>query len=108
MGKVKEIIDVIRTWDDEHEDKFLVKMDKAGYLTEFHQVDHDKMSKDRIWATKDGALIPYVKLTDDHLNRIIGLFNDGKFRNREQHYIGLSHEYFSRISVAGEVLFGTK
>jgi hypothetical protein len=104
MGKIKAKTGDITAWAGE--DTFLDKMDKAGYLTDFHEVDHDKMATDRKWATKDGTLIDYDDLTDDHLSRIIGIFNEGKFRNREQHFRGLTEEYFARISTAGEILFG--
>lgn len=97
MGKIKDYVNFYET------------VHKAGYLSDFGDILHEKMSADRIWCTKDGQIIPYTKLSDDHLNRILKMFIEGRFEDtgRKIHFKGLTEEYLRRTTKHGEVLFGT-
>lgn len=81
---------------------------KAGYMDDDGDIDHDKMSRDKVWATKYGELYSYEDITDEHLNRILAMFNEGRFDDtpRMCHYRGLVQELFRRTGFSGEVLYG--
>lgn len=99
MGKVKEsIIDMLEA------------IHKAGYLTDNGDIDHPRLSFERVWPTKDGELIQYEKLSDEHLNKIISMFHDKRFPDpgRQLHYKGLVEELFRRTGPVGEILYGRK
>lgn len=68
--------------------------------------DQEKLARNKEWFTKNGQLIEYHNLTDDHLTRILALFKKGKFKNRMCHLKGLQQEQLRRKSEAGDILYG--
>ncbi len=98
MGKVKNLV---------QDADMYTTAKKHGYLDKDGEIRFDKMARDRKWVTKDGTLLKYKDITDEHLKRILALFEDGKFHIRDAQYEGLRAEFWSRVSPAGEVLYGS-
>lgn len=96
MGRIKE---------ESHD--FYAAVHKLGYLDDQGFVDWNRLSAERYWVTNDGAIIKYHDLSDDHLNKIILLFNEGKFGDtaREPAFKGLMQEYLRRTGYVGETLY---
>lgn len=61
---------------------------------------------DKIWMTKTGQRIEYKDLEDDHLNKILSMYKQGKFKNRLCHLKGLKQEKLKRSTKSGAILYG--
>jgi hypothetical protein len=75
---------------------------------DFNQVLSEWDNAKGIWTTKEGEEIPYTKMTNEHIDAVLKLFEEGKFKLRICQYSSIVQEKLRRTSKAGEVLYGKK